>query len=72
MNPPTCSAGTSYRAFASTLGLRIDDVLPLSPGNIPIRATLDMTKVFRYDNFHNTGSKPANPVIGPPSGGIVG
>ena len=72
VNSPTCSAGTSYRAFASTLGLRIDDVLPLSPGNIPIRATLDITKVFRYDNFHNTGSKPANPVIGPPSGGIVG
>jgi tyrosinase len=54
------------------LGLRIDDVLPVSPGNIRIRASLDMTNVFRYDNFDNTGSKPAVPVIGPPTGGIVG
>ena len=48
------------------LGLRIDDKLPVSPGNITIRKTLDMTNVFRYDNFGNTGSKPAVPVIGPP------
>ena len=53
-------------------GLRIDDVLPVSPGNIPIRKTLDITNVFRYDNFDNTGRKPADPVIGPPTGGIVG
>jgi tyrosinase len=59
-------------------GLRIDDELPVSPDTLPvspgitIRATLDMTKVFRYDNFVNTGSKPAHPVIGPPGGGIVG
>jgi tyrosinase len=51
-------------------GLRIDDELPMSPGYIPIRATLDMTHVFRYDNFGNTGSNPAHPVIGPPT--VVG
>jgi tyrosinase len=38
-------------------GLRIDDVLPLTPGDIPIRATLDMTEVFRYDSFANTGAQ---------------
>ena len=54
------------------VGLRIDDVLPVSPGKIHIRRTLDMIKVFRYAKFNNTGSKPANPVIGPPSGGFVG
>jgi tyrosinase len=41
------------------VGLRIDDVLPVSPGNIQIRSTLDMTKIFQYDNFNNTGRKPA-------------
>ena len=40
------------------VGMRIDDVLPVSPGNIPIRATLDMTEIFRYDNFNNTGIDP--------------
>lgn len=54
------------------LGLRIDDELPVSPGNIPIRTTLDMTNVFRYDNFTNTGSTPPRPVIGPPTEGIGG
>lgn len=54
------------------LGLRIDDVLPVSPGNVPIRATLDMTRTYRYDSFANTGSNPPDPVIGPTSGRIVG
>jgi tyrosinase len=54
------------------LGLRIGDVLPVSPRDIRIEATFDMTNVFRYAKFNNTGSKPVNPVIGPPSGAFVG
>jgi tyrosinase len=54
------------------LGVRIDDVLPVSPGDIAIRRTLDMTRVYRYDSFVNTGSNPADPIIGPPVGGILG
>jgi tyrosinase len=54
------------------VGLRIFEVLPVSPGNIQIASTLDMTNVYRYDNFDNTGNKPANPVIGRPRGGSAG
>ena len=74
-------AGTgegTHRVYHPTMsetdyvGLRIDDVLPVSPGNIQIRSTLDMTNVYRYDNFNNTGSQPAKPVIGPPRAGSAG